>query len=177
MGDRLLGPARPQHLQRLVETLAALLARHPESLLLVRIGHAESEGRQQPSVREAIEGRQLLGQHHRVATRKHHDAHAELQTLGTAGGVGHAHQRIGRLAPDAFAQPEAVEAQRLERIDHPAEPVVVQGRANAEAVTDTNLHRRTIPSMTSAVRGTADTNGEWSVSSTTVSVHRAAMIR
>ena len=39
-------------------------------------------------------------------------------------GVGHADDRVGRLAGDALGQPEAVEAQALELVDDGAEAQV-----------------------------------------------------
>ena len=146
-----LRPAGANDGQRLVEALGAFLAGHTERLLLVRIGDPEPERRQQPTSRQSIESRQFLRQHHRVATGQHHHAHAELQTCCASGGERHAHQGIGRLSTDALAQPQTVETQGLESVDDPSESLVVQRGANAESVSDANLHERAIDSRRSAV--------------------------
>ena len=105
---------------------ARSLARDAEGLLLVRVGDAEAEGRQQPSAGQAVEGGQLLGQHDRVAAGEHQHARAELQLGRAAGGVGHADDRVGGLAADALGEPEAVEAQPLEGVDRLGEALVVE---------------------------------------------------
>lgn len=168
-------PTAAQHRQRLIEHLCASAALDTERLLLVRVGHAQPEGREQPTVREAIECGQLLRQHDRVATGQHHDAHAELQPLRAAGSERHRHQRVGRVAADALAEPQAVEAQGLQRVDHFREAAVVELGAHPEPEPDANLHDAAMPCRMAAVSAMRETNGEWSVSSVCTVLHRWAI--
>ena len=138
--DGVLQPQAPDQRQGLVEPRRPLAACHAEGLLLVGVGDAETEGRQEPPAREAVEAGQLLGQHHGVAAGQHQDAGAELQLLRASRGERHAHDRVGGLAAEALGEPEAVEAQPLEGIDRVGEALVVELGARAQAVADADLH-------------------------------------
>ena len=124
--DRVLGPQAPHERQRLVEPRRPLPALDAERLLLVCVRDAETESRQQPPARHPIEARHRLRHQDGIASGQHHDARAELQLLGTARGVRHAHDGIGRFAADPFREPQRVEAQSLEVVDERTEPVVVR---------------------------------------------------
>ena len=64
-----------------------------------------------------------------------------LSLVGAGGGVRQRDERIGGLAADALAQPEAVEAEPFEVVDERAERLAVVGhRARAQAVPDPDLH-------------------------------------
>jgi hypothetical protein len=131
VAEAFAGPAQPEHLHRLVEDRRPLIALDAERLLLVRVGDAESERRQQPTVRQTVERRQLLREHHRISAREDHHAHPELQLRRAPGGERHRDERVGSFAAEALAEPEAVEAQLLQRVDDRREAGVVQLRANA----------------------------------------------
>ena len=96
--DDVVEPARPHHGERLVEPARPLAALDAERLVLAGVGDAEPERRQQPPAGHHGERGQLLGQHDRVAAGQHEHAHAELEARRAAGGVGHRHHRVGRLA-------------------------------------------------------------------------------
>ena len=68
MGQQSLRPRAAQDGQGLVEQLGAGAPFDPERLLLVWVCNSEPEGRQQATVGQPIECRQLLGQHDGVAT-------------------------------------------------------------------------------------------------------------
>jgi hypothetical protein len=104
---------------------------HTERLLLVRVGYAKSEGRQQTAARELIDRRQLLGEHDRIATGQHEHAHAELELCSACGRERDRRDRVGSLAADPLAQPEAVEAQPFEVVDEDREARVVQASTDA----------------------------------------------
>jgi hypothetical protein len=88
----------------------------------------------------------------------------------------HRHQRVGRVAADALAEPQAVEAQRLERVDHLREAAVVELGAHPEPEPDAHLHDAAMPCRMAAVSAMRETNGEWSVSSVCTSCRTAAAI-
>lgn len=138
MCQRPLGPSPAKHGKCLVEQLRPGAAFDAERLLLVRIGDAESERREESAVRQPIERRQFLGEHDGVAARQNHHAHAELQLRRTTGREGHADKGIGCVAADPLAEPKAVEPETLQSIDDDREAVVVQTRARTEGVTDAN---------------------------------------
>jgi hypothetical protein len=139
MSQRTLGPGPAQHHHCLVEQLRSRGSLDAERLLLVRVGDAETERRQEAAARQPIERGQFLGEHDRVAARQHHHAHAELQPLGASCGERHADQRIRRVAADPLAQPQAVEAESFERVDHGCEALVVEPSAGAEGVADADV--------------------------------------
>ena len=138
-----LGPGAAQHSECLVEELGAGTAFDTECLLLVRVGDAKSEGRQEAAVRQAVQRRQLLGEDDGIAAGQHHHTHPELQLGRAAGGEGHADQWVRSVATDPLAQPQAVEAQPLECVDDHCESVVVEARARSERVADANVWRAT----------------------------------
>jgi hypothetical protein len=133
-------PGAAEHGERLVEDGRPFTALHAERLLLVRIGHAEPERRQQPAAGQPVDRRQLLGQHDRIAPRQHQHAHAELQPRGAARPERDRRHRVGRLAADALAEPQAVEVEAFEVVDERPEGAVVEIRAHAQAVADADLH-------------------------------------
>jgi len=51
-----------------------------------------------------------------------------------------ADDRVGRLATDPLGEPQAVEAQTLDRVDELAELRAVQGRPHPETDTHAHLH-------------------------------------
>ncbi len=188
--ERLAGPAFLHHGEGFVEDLGALGSLDPERLLFDRVDGAQPERGQQSTTRHQAECGEFLGEHDRVAAGEHHDRHAELELRRSTGSVCHRHERVGRLAADLLRQPERVEAVSLERVDHDAVGLVVEVGARAEPEPDANLHvgrvrhaggvgrvihERAIRSRRSATSVTALMKGEWSVSMSICSVHRAAM--
>ena len=91
--------------------------------------------------RQAGEG---LGEHDRVAARQHHHARSEFEVGGPTGAERQGDDRIGRIRPDPLRDPQTVEPQAFELVDHVAEPLVVQRRAGAEPVSDPDLHVRIV---------------------------------
>ena len=95
---------------------ARSLALDAERLLLAPVGHAEPERRQQPSVGQEVERRQLLGQQRRVASRQHEHREAELQLLRPPGGDRQPDDRVDGAPGHPLAQPQRVEPVRLEPV-------------------------------------------------------------
>ena len=141
--DDVVEPARPHHGQRLVEPACPFASLDPERLVLAGVGDAEAERRQQAPAGHHGQRRQLLGQHDRVAAGQHQHAHPELEARRAPGGVRHRHDRVGRVAADALGQPQAVEAEPLERVDDVAELGSVQPGPCPEPDADAHLHGAT----------------------------------
>ncbi|TPW10116.1 MAG: hypothetical protein FD127_3894 [Acidimicrobiaceae bacterium] len=141
MGEGLAGPARAQHGHALVEPRRSFRSLDAEGLLFIGVGDPEAERRKEPALRQPVEGGERFGEHDRVPSGQHHHAHPELEPRGPAGGEGHRHEGVGSLASEPLAEPQAVEAESLECVDHGGESGVVEARLNAEAETDAYLHR------------------------------------
>ena len=84
--DGLAGPEAAEERQHLVEELRPGATLHAERLVLAGVGRAETEGREQPAAAQAVEGRQLLRQQHRVAPGHHEHGEPELDLGREAGG-------------------------------------------------------------------------------------------
>ena len=138
--ERARCPRPAQHGERLVEDRRPLGAGDPERLLLVWIGDAEPERRQQATTRQLVDRRQLLGEHDRIAARQHEHAHPELEVRRTTGGEGDRRHRLGRRGPDPLAEPQAVESKPLECVDDVAERRSVQLRPDPEPESHADLH-------------------------------------
>ena len=82
--DLVLEPEAPDERERLLEPRRALLAGHPECLLLGGVRDAETERREQATLAEQVEARELLGEEDGVAAGEHLHARAELELLGAA---------------------------------------------------------------------------------------------
>ncbi len=139
--DAVLEPQAPDERQRLVEPRRPLGPGDAERLLLVDVGDAEPERRQEPAVREPVEAGHLLGDQNGVPAGQDHDGRAELETRGAAGGEGHGDDGVGGLTADPLGDPQAVEAELLHGVDGGAEPDVVHEGAHTEPEADPDLHR------------------------------------
>ncbi|WP_275693169.1 hypothetical protein [Nocardioides sp. TF02-7] len=121
VGDRVLGPQLLQQLQRLVEPARALLERHVEVVELLP-PVAEPGAEHQTALGHHVEGRDLLGEQHRVVERRDHDVGDEADVRLHLGREPR-HQRH-RLQPaevavqEVLADREVVEPGRLAGLDH-----------------------------------------------------------
>ena len=105
----------------------------------MRVGSAKAKARQQSAIGQAVEGGKLFRQHHRIVSGQHHHAHTDLQSLGAACSECHCDERVGDLAADAVAEPQAVEAKSFESIDGHAEAAVVERGARTKSEPDANF--------------------------------------
>ena len=139
--DVVLGPQAAHERHRLVEQAGPGRALDPEGPVLGRDRGPEPHARQQPPARQAVEAGQLLGQHHGIAAGHHEHAGAQLELAGAAGGHGQGHERVGRRAGEALAQPQRVEPALLEGVDEACELLAVtRQRLGAEPHADADLH-------------------------------------
>ena len=142
--DCVLGPEAAQQRQRLVEDLGPVAPLDAERLLLVGVGDARARrrgaaarstaGRASPAPRPAATG---------LRPGSTSTDMPNLSLVGAGRRVRQGDERIGGLAADALAQPQAVEAEPLEVVDERPERLAVVGhRARAQAVPDADLHDR-----------------------------------
>jgi hypothetical protein len=116
-GEWLTRPRPPQHLDGLLGSRAALLARHPEvGELLVPV--AGREAQIQPAAGEQVGDRGVLGQPQRVVQRgeQHRGAQPDAPRAGAQGGD-HGEQRgqVAVVDQVVLGQPHGVEAPALGR--------------------------------------------------------------
>jgi len=140
--DAFLAPQAPDDLEPLVGLAAAALGVDAERLPFGRGRAANAERRQEPPLRQHVDGGALLGDEYWIAERQRNDVHAELESLGAPGNRGDGcHAFEDRFAADdAIRLPEAVDAALLAQID----PAPVAGgrveRKLHEANADGNGH-------------------------------------
>ena len=89
----------------------------------------------------SVELGELPGQHVRVAARRH-EVRAELEARHPGGGERQADERVDAAALERLGQPDRVEAERVEVVEHGAEALEGEG---ADGDADAHLHRRSLP--------------------------------
>src|SRR5262249_40764425 len=109
------------------------------------VGEGERERWQRATARQAVEARPLLGDHGRVASRQNLHTRAELEPAAASRRIREADHGIGRVAREAFREPERVQAPTFEAVDELAEASVVAQALHTEPVPDTDLHGHPTP--------------------------------
>src|SRR5580700_10782477 len=150
VGDPLFGPRAHDYFQRLLEALAALVARHPETLEVHR-DRAAPRAVLQPPAGQQVGGGRLLGGAQWMMERQQRHRGAEANALGALRGRDRDHQRR-RHDREIFekvqlGQPRDVEAELVGAHDL-LDRLLVAGRLGlvrgaGQLVEKTELHGRT----------------------------------
>src|SRR5262249_4311502 len=143
--DMVLDPQPAHEGERLVEPRRPLLPGDAERLLLGGVGDAEPERGQRATARQAVEARPLPGDPRPGAVPPDPPTRAELEAAAASRRIREADHGIGRVAREAFREPERVEAPTFEAVDELAEASVVAQALHAEPVPDTDLHGHPTP--------------------------------
>ena len=114
MVDRLAGPPRAQEREDLLEHRAASGAGRHQRVSLGRLLDPGHEAEQQPTVRDLVKLRQLLGKHERVTTERHH-IRTEPHPIGRTREQRDAKQWIQNRRDWQIGQPDPVKTARFDR--------------------------------------------------------------
>jgi hypothetical protein len=100
------GPDRPDHVERFVEQVGALLEVHAEGGELA-LEIADADGKGESATGQQIQRRTRLGYYERISIRQHHDIGYQPQRAGAGRGVAHRHERVQRVVSAGLQPPLA----------------------------------------------------------------------